>query len=56
MRLRWPAVPGHVWLDGEKMTAAWETVSCGKHEVRVGAHGRAHAIDVPCNDEVRVSR
>jgi hypothetical protein len=56
VRLRWPAIPGHVWLDGEKMIAAWETVSCGKHEIRVGAHGHAHPIDVPCNDEVRVSR
>jgi hypothetical protein len=56
VRLRWPAVPGHVWLDGEKMTAAWETVSCGKHDVRVGAKGHSHAIEVPCNEEVRVSR
>jgi hypothetical protein len=56
VRLRWPAIPGHVWLDGEKMISAWETVSCGKHEVRVGAHGHPHSIDVPCNDEVRVTR
>jgi hypothetical protein len=56
VRLRWPAIPGHVWLDGEKMISAWETVSCGKHQVQVGAHGHPHSIDVPCNDEVRVSR
>jgi hypothetical protein len=56
VRLRWPAVPGHVWLDGEKMVASWETVSCGKHEIRVGTHGHAHSIDVPCGDELKVSR
>jgi hypothetical protein len=56
VRLRWPAIPGHVWLDGEKMISTWETVSCGKHEIRVGTHGHPHTIDVPCNDEVHVSR
>ncbi len=56
VRLRWPAVPGHVWLDGEKMTSSWETVSCGKHAIRVGTHGREHPIDVPCGDELHVSR
>ena len=38
------------------MTATWETVSCGKHYIRVGAKGTRTRFEVPCNDEVRVSR
>lgn len=54
--LQRPASAGHVWLDGQKLNAASATVPCGKHQVKIGAHGRAHAIDVPCGGEVHVSR
>ncbi len=53
--LQRPAVMGHVWLDGQKLNANSATISCGKHQIKVGAHGRAHAVDVPCGGEVRVS-
>jgi hypothetical protein len=56
LRLHSPAVPGHVWLDGEKVTAASTVVACGKHELRVGAKGHPHTVDVPCGGEFRVSR
>jgi hypothetical protein len=54
--LQRPAVAGHVWLDGQKLAAGSATVPCGKHQIKVGARGRAHTIDVPCGGEVRVSR
>jgi hypothetical protein len=53
--LQRPATAGHVWLDGQKLSAASATVSCGKHQIKVGARGRAHAIDIPCGGEIRVS-
>jgi len=53
--LEHPAAPGHVWLDGDRVTAESATIACGKHEIRVGPHGRAHPIDVPCGGSVRVS-
>jgi hypothetical protein len=56
LRLHAPAVPGHVWLDGEKVTASSTVVACGKHELRVGAKGHPHTVDVPCGGEFRVSR
>ena len=56
IRLHWPAVPGHVWLDGEKIASSSTVVACGKHELRVGAKGRAHDIDVPCGGEFRITR
>jgi hypothetical protein len=51
-----PASPGHVWIDGERLAGESTTVACGRHEIRVGVHGRAHAIDVPCGGDVRVAR
>ncbi|HXX65855.1 MAG TPA: hypothetical protein VEK07_01660 [Polyangiaceae bacterium] len=51
-----PAAPGHVWLDGDRLTAESTTISCGRHEIRVAPHGRAHPIDVPCGGNLRVSR
>jgi hypothetical protein len=54
--LQRPATAGHVWLDGQKLNAGSATVPCGKHQVKIGAHGHVHSIDVPCGSEVRVSR
>lgn len=54
--LQRPATAGHVWLDGQKLNAASATVPCGKHQVKIGAHGRVHAVDVPCGGEVHISR
>lgn len=54
--LEHPAAAGHVWFDGERLTAEHAAVACGKHEIRVGPHGRAHSIDVPCGGDVHVSR
>jgi hypothetical protein len=51
-----PAVPGHVWVDGKKLTMTSAMLACGKHQVKVGLWGRAHAVDVPCGGELRVSR
>jgi hypothetical protein len=56
LRLHAPALPGHVWLDGAKIAASSAVVACGKHELRVGAKGRPHDIDVPCGGEFRVTR
>jgi hypothetical protein len=51
-----PAVPGKVWLDGQKISAASATVTCGKHQLKVGARSKAHAIDIPCGGELKVTR
>jgi hypothetical protein len=56
LRLRWPAVPGHVWLDGEKVTSSSAVVACGTHELRVGAKGHARTVAIPCGGELRVAR
>jgi hypothetical protein len=51
-----PAVPGRVWVDGKKLTATSAVLSCGQHQIRLGARGRAHPIDVPCGGDLHVSR
>jgi hypothetical protein len=56
LTLQRPAVAGHVWLDGQKLSATSATITCGKHQIKVGAHGRAHPVDVPCGGELRISR
>ncbi len=56
VRLQRPALPGHVWLDGTKLTAGLATVSCGKHKVKVGMWGRTHPVDVPCGGELKVTK
>ena len=56
IRLDKPASPGHVWLDGKKLSKVENLVACGKHQIKVGAHAHAHAVDVPCGGEVHVSR
>jgi len=56
LRLQKPAMPGHVWLDGNKITTTTFVAPCGQHQIKVGAHGKAHAIDLPCGSEMRVSR
>jgi hypothetical protein len=55
VRLDKPAAPGHVWLDGKKLTSKSALVSCGTHQIRVG-HGRTHSVDVPCGSEIGVSK
>ena len=54
LRLQKPAIPGHVWFDGKKLSQAEQTVACGKHKVKVGTWGRAHTVDVPCGGELKV--
>ncbi len=55
VRLDRPAYPGHVWLDGRKLSSSSAMVSCGTHQIKVGFR-RAHSIDVPCGGEVGVSK
>jgi len=56
LRVQRPAAAGLVWLDGSKLTTPTAIVSCGQHQLKVGARGRAHSINVPCGGELRVSR
>jgi hypothetical protein len=56
LRLQRPATAGKVWLDGQKIAAASATVACGTHQIKVGAHGKAHAIDIPCGGELKLTR
>jgi hypothetical protein len=56
LRLQRPAVPGKVWVDGQKIVASSATVACGTHQVKVGAHGKAHAIDIPCGGELKLTK
>ena len=56
VRLLKPAAPGKVWLDGQKLSAATAAVACGSHQLKIGAHGKARAVDVPCGGELKVSR
>jgi hypothetical protein len=55
VRLDRPAVVGHVWLDGKKLSSKSALVSCGTHQIKVG-HGRTHSVDVPCGSEIGVSK
>jgi hypothetical protein len=55
LRLERPARPGHVWLDGRKLSSSLALVTCGAHVIQVGRH-RAHAVDVPCGGEIALSR
>ncbi len=55
VRLDRPAVPGHVWLDGKKLTSRSAIVSCGTHQIKVGLR-RTHSIDVPCGGEIGVAK
>jgi hypothetical protein len=50
-----PAAPGKVWLDGQKLTLASATVSCGDHQLKVG-HAKAHTVTIPCGGDLKVSR
>jgi hypothetical protein len=56
LRIQKPALPGHVWLDGKKLSQAEQAVACGKHKVKVGTWGRARTVDVPCGGEFKVTR
>jgi hypothetical protein len=50
-----PALRGHVWIDGQKVTTANADVSCGTHKVKVGP-GRTHPVNVPCGGTVKLGR
>ncbi|HEY3816161.1 MAG TPA: hypothetical protein VGL81_03270 [Polyangiaceae bacterium] len=50
LRLERPAWLSRTTVDGKKLTSASETLSCGKHIVKVTGW-RAHPIDVPCGGE-----
>ena len=55
LRLRRPAIPGHVWVDGAKLSASSALLSCGSHNVRVG-FGHTHKITIPCGGEIALNR
>jgi hypothetical protein len=56
LRLQRPAAPGKVWLDGDKISAASASVACGKHQLKIGPHGKPRTVDIPCGGELKVSR
>jgi hypothetical protein len=56
LHLAKPSLTGKVWLDGQKLTTATATVTCGKHQLKVGAHGKPRTLDVPCGGDVKVAR
>jgi len=55
LRLERPARPGHVWLDGRKLSSSSALVTCGTHRIKIGRH-RTHTVDVPCGGEIALSR
>jgi hypothetical protein len=55
VRIEAPAVVGRVWIDSRRLISASTLLSCGKHQLRVGARDRGRSVDVPCGGEVRVS-
>ena len=55
VRLDRPAIAGHVWLDGKKLSSTSALVSCGTHQIKVG-RGHKHSVDVPCGSEIGVSK
>lgn len=56
LRLERPAVAGRVWVDGKRLTSSTAVVACGTHQIKVGASGRAHSLDVPCGGELVLTR
>ena len=56
LRLRRPAQPGSVWLDGTRLKATSTVVTCGLHQIRVGARSRTREVIVPCGAEVSIAR
>jgi hypothetical protein len=56
LRLERPAVPGRVWVDGKKQMSLSAVVACGTHQVKIGARGHAHSVDVPCGGELVVAK
>src|SRR5258708_9099793 len=45
LRIQRPALPGHVWLDGNKLATPTAAVPCGAHHARVAPRGQAHAVN-----------
>jgi hypothetical protein len=47
---------GHrLFIDGSVYNNGTAMVSCGRHVVRVGSHGRAQAVDLNCGSDVVVA-
>lgn len=55
VRIEKPAVVGHVWIDGKKVSAPSMLTTCGAHQIKVG-HGHAKSVQIPCGGEFVVSR
>jgi serine/threonine-protein kinase len=54
-----PIEHGHrVFVDGRTIGSGGVplVVPCGKHEIRVGSEGRLRKIDVPCGEDITVTR
>jgi hypothetical protein len=51
LRLERPQILSRVTVDGKKLASASESMSCGKHQVKVTGW-RAHPIDIPCGGEL----
>jgi hypothetical protein len=49
------AASHRLYIDGRLAGGATATVSCGRHVVRVGAHGASRSVNVPCGQEVVVA-
>jgi len=56
VRLDRPSLAGRVWIDGKKVTSTTAAVTCGAHQVKVGASARARSLQVPCGGELVISR
>jgi hypothetical protein len=56
VRLQRPATAGRVWIDGKKLTSSSALVSCGVHQIKVGAWARARPVQIPCGGEIVVSK
>jgi hypothetical protein len=56
VRLDRASLAGRVWIDGKRLTATTVAVTCGPHQIKVGASARARSLDVPCGGELVVAR
>jgi hypothetical protein len=41
-----------LYVDGKRADGATALVTCGRHTVRLGARGKARAVDVPCGGQL----
>jgi hypothetical protein len=56
VRLDRASLAGRVWVDGKRLTSTAAVVTCGPHQIKVGAGTRARSLDVPCGGELVVAR